>query len=673
MIQSARRPAVRARGARVRPLVSTALALACAAPLLGRELARQTVPASPGPLQIQITSPLGRTGVTGAVRVVARVVAPASASLSPVQFFIDGKLLGEDKDGPPYAVEWKDDNPFEARQIAAQVADSEGHSARDVVELKPLEVNETTSISAVILDTSVVDAKGRPVNGLKAADFTVFEDDVPQKLDMAGADTMPATYTLLIDSSQSMSRRMDFVREAAGDLPAHLRPDDQVVIVPFSKTLGAVTGPTKDRETIAGAIDAIQSSGGTSIIDCLEDAARRIEGVKGRQIIVLITDGYDENSRATFEDSLEAVKATQATVYVIGIGGIAGISLRGEDMLKRLALETGGRAFFPAREFQLTDVHGLIAEDVQDRYLISYTPLNQRLDGSYRAIKVVTADPARTVRTRDGYYAPAPPPIRPQIELTIRDTARQLIDVSAEDLVVIEDGVEQKIEGFEESLAPVSIVLALDASGSMKKDAAALVDAARRFVAALPAKDQLAVLMFADKPVLAHDLTTLREWALDAIGKYQANGGTALYDAVSESLTQLRKADARRVVVVFTDGRDENNPGTGPGSVHTLDEVLKSVRDVGATIYGIGLGPKVDKDTIERLATASAGEAYFPADVTTLDGEYRRVLENLRRRYTISYTSTNVVHDGAWRKVEIRSKRTGVVIDSKGGYFAPKG
>ena len=673
MTRSARRPSVRARKARIRPLIIAALAVAGAGPLLGREPARQASSASSGPLQIQITSPLGRTGVAGAVRVVARVIAPASASLSPVQFFIDGKLLGEDKDGPPYAVEWKDDNPFEARQIAAQVADSEGHSARDVVDLKPLEVNETTSISAVILDTSVVDARGRPINGLKATDFTVLEDDVPQKLDMAGADTMPATYTLLVDSSQSMSRRMDFVREAARDLPAHLRRDDQVVIAPFSKTLGAVTGPTKDRETIAGAIDAIQSSGGTSILDSLEDAAHRLDGVKGRQIIVLITDGYDENSRSTFEDSLEAVKATQATVYVIGIGGIAGISLRGEDMLKRLALETGGRAFFPAREFQLTDVHGLIAEDVQERYIISYTPLNQRLDGTFRSIKVVTADPTRTVRTRDGYYAPAPPPIRPQIELTIRDTARQLIDVSAEDLVVVEDGVEQKIEGFEESLSPVSIVLALDASGSMKKDAPAMVDAARRFVAALPAKDKLAVLLFADKPVLAHDLTTLREWALDAIGKYQANGGTALYDAVSESLTQLRKADARRVVVVFTDGRDENNPGTGPGSVHTLDEVLKSVRDVGATIYGIGLGPKVDKETIERLATASAGEAYFPADVTTLDGEYRRVLENLRRRYTISYTSTNVVHDGAWRKVEIRSKRTGVVIDSKGGYFAPKG
>ena len=73
-------------------------------------------PAAPaGPLTVQITSPLGRTGMTGPVRVVARVVAPKDATLSPVQFYIDGKLVGEDKDGPPYAIEWSDENPFEKR------------------------------------------------------------------------------------------------------------------------------------------------------------------------------------------------------------------------------------------------------------------------------------------------------------------------------------------------------------------------------------------------------------------------------------------------------------------------------------------------------------------------------------------------------------------------------
>ncbi len=628
-------------------------------------------PAIQAGLAVQITSPLGRTGMVGTVRVVARVVTTDGAVLSPVQFFVDGKLLAEDKDGPPYAVEWKDDNPFEARQITVQVADSLGRSARDQVDLKPLEINESTSISSVLLETAVFNAAGRPVNGLRPGEFQVLEDGKPQVLDMAVPDVMPSTYTLLVDASQSMSRRMDSVRQAARDLPARLRDVDQVLIVPFSRTLGASTGPTRDRDTIVGAIDAIQATGGTAILDALTEAATNLQGIETRHVIVLITDGYDENSQTTFDRALDAVKKSEATVYVIGIGGIAGVSLKGEDLLRRLATETGGRAFFPTRDFQLSDVHGLIAEDIQKRYLISYTPSNQRLDGTWRTISVTTPDATRRVRTRSGYYAPAPPPIRPQLDLVVRDTNRQFIDVSAADLEVIEDGTPQTIEAFEEALAPVGISLALDSSGSMKAAAGAAVEAAKGFVAALPARDRLAVLTFADKVHLAHDLIGLREWSLDAIGKYQVGGGTALYDAIAESLVPLRRFEGRRVVVVVTDGRDENNPGTAPGSVRSLDEVLASVREVGATVYAIGLGPKVDRVTLERVAAESGGEAYFPIDVASLAGDYRRILENLRRRYVISYTSTNRAHDGAWRKVEIRSRRAGLVIEHRGGYQAP--
>jgi hypothetical protein len=88
-------------------------------------------------------------------------------------------------------------------------------------------------------------------------------------------------------------------------------------------------------------------------------------------------------------------------------------------------------------------------------------------------------------------------------------------------------------------------------------------------------------------------------------------------------------------------------------------------------VYAIGLGPTVDRDTLLRLAEAASGEAYFPTAVDELGGEYRRILENLRRRYVLSYSSTNVARDGAWRKVEIRALRPGLVIDTRGGYFAP--
>jgi hypothetical protein len=83
------------------------------------------------------------------------------------------------------------------------------------------------------------------------------------------------------------------------------------------------------------------------------------------------------------------------------------------------------------------------------------------------------------------------------------------------------------------------------------------------------------------------------------------------------------------------------------------------------------MGPNVDRAYLERIGELSMGEAYFPVDVTELDANYRRILENLRRRYVISYTSTNDERNGAWRKVEIKSLRDGIVVESRGGYFAP--
>jgi VWFA-related protein len=622
-------------------------------------------------LTIKITSPLGRTGITGPVRIVARVTGDPQSTISPVQFYVDGKLIGEDKDGQPFAVEWVDENPFEVREIAVAVQDSHGEVARDSILLRPLDVTESTSVASVLLEPSVADKTGRPVNGLVAKDFRLFEDDVPQALDMAAPDVEPATYTLLIDSSQSMSRRMDFVIDAARQLPSRLRGNDQVIVAPFRSELGVVTGPTQDRDTITGAIEAIQASGGTAILDAVTAITRQLRAIDSRHIVVLITDGYDENSESSFDLAVENIRASKATVYVIAIGGVAGVSLRGETLLKRLAAETGGKAFFPARDFQLSEVHGLIAADVQQRYLITYTPTNQKMDGTWRTIRLETYDPTHVVRVRAGYFAPAPPPIRPSLELAIRDVNRQHVDVGMEDLVVVEDGVEQTVEAFQEALAPVSIVMVLDSSGSMRKDAPALLAAARSFVSAVRPQDSLGVMMFADRPILVHDLTTKREASLEAIEQYQAIGGTALYDALAESLERLKRVEGRRVVVVMTDGRDENNPGTAPGSVRTFDQVLGVLKEADATVYAIGLGPKVDREPLERVAKASGGEAYFPVEVASMAAEFQRVLEDLRRRYVISYTSTNPMRDGAWRKVEITARRDGIVIESKGGYFAP--
>lgn len=641
--------------------------IACLVPLI---VFLAQAPASPGPLTVRITSPLGRTGVAGTVRIVAQVATTSQGPAPVVRFLVDGKLL-QTLSAPPYAIDWADDDPLVEREIVVEASDAQNHTAKDTITLKPYTVTDESEVTSVVVEASVYDKNGRFVPKLGLTDFSLRDDGELQTISFASQQAVPVTFALLIDSSQSMSYNVTFVRAAARRLSTYLRPNDRVIVAPFTTGLLPVTGPTDDQKTMLEAIGSVRNDGGTAILDSLALVAGRLTNLEGRRAIILVTDGYDENSIWTLEETLKALHKVQATVHVVGIGGIAGISLKGQEVLKRLATETGGRAFFPWRIEDLADVYETLAVDVQTRYLLAYTPSNQLDDGRWHPIEITTKDGNTVAQTRKGYFARLPPPIRPQIEFTLTDGEQRYFDVSVDDLVVFEDGVEQKVDSFQEAVAPVSVILALDASGSIRSAAQLVIDAARGFVAALRPKDALGVLMFADRSTLMQDLSTAREPSYNAIAQYKSSGGTALYDALTDSFARLRTVEGRRAVVVVTDGRDENNAGTGPGSVRKFDDVMRTQRESGAVVYAVGVGKNVDRSQLETLAKVSGGQAYFPEDASALAEQYKRIVENLRRRFVLSYASTNGTRDGAWRKVEIRVRSSNLIVLSSGGYFAP--
>ena len=452
-----------------------------------------------------------------------------------------------------------------------------------------------------------------------------------------------------------------------------MTPEDRTIVAPFSKGVLAVTGPTNDRKTVEEAIGAIQASGGTAILDSLVGLSRSLPESTGRRAVILITDGYDENSKTSVEDAIAALKESRVTVYCVAIGGVAGISLKGEKVLRRIAKETGGRVFMPANDEQIEHVHSALADDVQNRYLLTYTPGNQKYDGKWREISVQVDSPRPyRISARPGYFAPKPPPVRPTLEFTVTDPHGRYLAVAADDLEVTEDGVAQRVDTFQESTQPVSIILALDASGSMRKKEADVIASARAFADALRPQDQLGVMLFADEVKLVHDMATSRTGTQEAIAGYKTNGGTALYDALSQALTRLQAVEGRRVVVLMTDGRDENNPGTGPGSISTLAEVVNQLKGSGVTVFTLGLGAKVDTAPLQQFADISGGRTLLPQDVSQLSGEFARVVEDLRRRYLIAYTSTNGERNGEWRSVEIKVKSApDAQVRGKGGFSAP--
>jgi VWFA-related protein len=625
-----------------------------------------------GAPSVRITSPLGRMGEPGSVRIVGQVRPAAGRSVSAVRFSVDGALLGQATEGPPYAIEWRDENPFQRREILVEAEDDAGHVGRDHVVLEPFVVTEITEVTSVLVEAGVYDAQGRTVRGLQAFSFDLEEDGVLQKLDMVAQETIPTNFALVVDTSQSMWRNMEFVRAAAARLVQYLKPKDRVIVAPFKRALGAITGPTNDPRTVVEAIGDIDASGGTAMRDALVDVAGKFEGMDGRRVAILITDAYDEHSVAKLGDAVLALQKSGVTVYTVGIGGVAGISMRGYDELKAIATGTGGRWFYPSRPSELPNVYDVLAADAQLRYLVTYTPTNQRRDGTWRTIALRTVTPDLTVKARKGYFAPRPPPVRPVLEFTAMDPGRSYLEITRDDVIVAEDGVEQTIETFQEATAPVSIVLVLDSSGSMRRVAEQVVASAATFVAALRPEDSLGMLTFADKVHVAHAITTNRVSTAETLAEYKAEGGTALYDVLCDALLMLKGVKGRRAVVILTDGRDENNAGDGPGSVRTWNNVLQILQDLDVAVFPVGLGTKIDPDRLALLAGMSGGEAYFPAVVDELSAEFQRVSENLRHRYLVGYTSTNSTRDGKWRKVEIRTKVPGMTISGRKGYFAPE-
>jgi len=276
------------------------------------------------------------------------------------------------------------------------------------------------------------------------------------------------------------------------------------------------------------------------------------------------------------------------------------------------------------------------------------------------------------VKARPGYFAPTPPPVRPVLEFTAMDVENQYLEVTRDDLVVVEDGVAQTIETFHEATSPVSMVLALDSSGSMRRSSETVVAAATAFVGTLRPEDSLGMITFADRSDLVHAITTNRQNTTQALAGYKAEGGTALYDALCDALLMLKGRVGRRAVVILSDGRDEDNPGTGPGSIRTWDDVLRVLQDADVTMFPVGLGTRIDLERLSLLASLSGGQASFPQDVSELAAQFERVTENLRHRYILGYTSTNSTRNGKWRSVEIRTRSSGIRISSRKGYFAPE-
>lgn len=276
-----------------------------------------------------------------------------------------------------------------------------------------------TGIDVVSLNVTVTTADQQFVTDLGQQDFLVFEDGVKQDVSFFTRSQLPIALALLLDTSASMDDKMATAQEAAIGFARRLRPEDVAQVIDFDSRVTILQSFTSDGPALEKAIRTTAAGGSTSMYNAIYIALNEMKKVRAasaddirRRAIVVLSDGEDTSSLLPFEEVLELAKRAETAIYTIGIRSRDPGATRGfreaEFVLKQLAYETGGRAFFPLSVEELPAIYTLIASELSSQYTVGYTSKNARRDGSWRRVVVRLARPNTIARTKQGYYAPAP-------------------------------------------------------------------------------------------------------------------------------------------------------------------------------------------------------------------------------------------------------------------------
>ena len=323
------------------------------------------------------------------------------------------------------------------------------------------------------------------------------------------------------------------------------------------------------------------------------------------------------------------------------------------------------------RQSPLTEL--IISVDGHPLLCTSKQPFQVSYNFSQAGGHVITATASNVLgsKAEDTFITKGLPPLEVAMNVTVTDPQHfHVKDLEKNNFIIAEDGVPQEITHFSKEITPISMALLLDISGSMKRQLKAVQNAAARFLTESGPDDRIAIITFADRVKLLENFQTDTQLLTKAIQKTRAKGGTALYDAIFEGLKALKKEKNRAAIVVLTDGKDENNPGTAPGSKHTLEETLEKIMDAQVAVYTLGLGKGAAKEPLKRIAKASGGRAYFPPTVKDLVEVYRLVARELKNQYTIGYSSTNRVRDRQWRDISISTPGKPYQVHGPKGFLA---
>ena len=279
----------------------------------------------------------------------------------------------------------------------------DGNSSEDLVFINAPDFLEELEIQFVELYTTVLDAQGRPVDGLAKGQFTVAEDGVRQSIArFERVEDLPIHVGILIDNSASMVGTLGQVRKAAlSFFQQAITPKDRAAVITFNAFPDLAVELTNDKRALGSGLAGLVPEGQTALYDSVMFALYYFTGIKGQRAILVLSDGRDESSRFEFDETLEYARRAGITIYSIGF------RLNDWGARKKmttLADETGGRSFYIHDISELEPIYSQIQHELRSQYLIAYQSTNTEENEAFRSVDLKIDRKDLVVKTLSGYY-----------------------------------------------------------------------------------------------------------------------------------------------------------------------------------------------------------------------------------------------------------------------------
>jgi Ca-activated chloride channel family protein len=268
-----------------------------------------------------------------------------------------------------------------------------------------------SDVTLVSILASALDKDGRPMLGLSADQFEIYEEGVKQKLEILEPETQqPLDLALMIDSSLSEVKELEFEESAASQFIGKLvRPNDRLSVYEFADSVTQLAPFLSNVPILQASLRRIVPGSGTSLYDAIFLGSQGLmkNPVGRRRAIVLVTDAGETTSSADFETARRAALRADSLLYTIVIRAVkneSGRNTAGEHALETIADTTGGATYYPDDIGQLSNMFDQINRELRTQYRLAYYPDPRPPAGTYRNLEVRVKCECM-VRSRKAYYS----------------------------------------------------------------------------------------------------------------------------------------------------------------------------------------------------------------------------------------------------------------------------